>query len=131
MGFYKGVLSPLACRPFMYSVLFASYGAALRRLEQREVLNDNELLRHLVAGAFGGACYANVSFLFDTLKVRAQEHQRSSIRYLSELKHLVQKEGVAGFTRGWKGMLLRETASFSIYFAAFEQIKTILQVKES
>lgn len=80
----------MVCRPLLFSVLFASNGAAQRYLDKDEHFKTyKEPYRHLIAGVFSGFCLANVAFIFDTLKVRAQERKESNIKYWSEFKHII------------------------------------------
>lgn len=89
----------MAARSPITAVLFFANGTARRRLEERPNINVN--VKHFTAGAFAGFCYTNVAFIFDLLKVRAQERQDANMSYIKEIKRIYADEGLKGFTRGY------------------------------
>jgi len=50
---------------------------------------------------FAGFCYTNVAFIFDLLKVRAQEQNKAKMSYGDEIKRIYKSEGLKGFSRGY------------------------------
>jgi len=45
------------------------------------------------------------------------------LSYIAETKRIYSTEGLKGFTRGYKGMLLRDGPGFSIYFGLYGYLK--------
>jgi hypothetical protein len=50
--------------------------------------------------------------------------------YREEMAKIYQEEGLMGFTRGYTGMLFRDTPGFGVYFCLFEFFKRSLKVNE-
>lgn len=76
-----------------------------------------------LSGMFAGACYTNVAFGFDLLKVRLQSVRSGRMTYGETIQDIYSKEGLAGFTRGYQGMLLRDVPGFGVYFCTFAFMK--------
>jgi hypothetical protein len=87
-------------------------------------------LRHFLSGAFAGFVYTNVAFIFDLLKVRAQETKDSQMSYKKEIIRIFKQDGIKGFSKGYQGMLMRDGPGIGIYFTAFEFNKRHLGVSE-
>jgi hypothetical protein len=51
--------------------------------------------------------------------------------YYSQMKLIYKEEGLRGFTRGYKTMLLRDVPGFGVYFGMFEFTKRLLKVSDS
>ena len=101
--------------------LFGSRAFALGKLEKYDQLGINT--KHVLAGGFAGICYTNVAFVFDLLKVRAQNNMTQSIHYREEIGRIYRTEGLNGFLRGYQGMLLRDFPGFAYYFFTYELLK--------
>ena len=86
--------------------------------------------KNFLSGFFAGFCYTNVAFIFDLLKVRAQEQKTKQMSYSKEIARIYSEEGIKGFSRGYQGMLLRDGPGFGVYFAIFEMNKRHLGVSE-
>jgi solute carrier family 25 carnitine/acylcarnitine transporter 20/29 len=50
--------------------------------------------------------------------------------YREEVLKIYQKEGFMGFTRGYTGMLLRDSPGFGIHFCLFELLKRTFHVQK-
>ena len=46
------------------------------------------------------------------------------------MKLIYKEEGLKGFTRGYRTMLLRDVPGFGVYFGAFETAKRITKVSD-
>jgi hypothetical protein len=68
--------------------------------------------------------------MFDLLKTRAQVSKYKTMSYREEVMKIYQSEGMMGLTRGYTGMLLRDSPGFGIYFCCFELLKRTFRVKE-
>lgn len=80
--------------------MFSGQGFANRHLDiYKDSININ--LKYFLSGFFAGFCYTNVAFIFDLLKVRAQEQNKAKMSYGEEIKRIYQSEGMKGFTRGY------------------------------
>ena len=84
-----------------------------------------------ISGAFAGFCYTNVAFVFDLLKVRAQNNKNSQMNYTKEIKRIYKNEGLRGFAKGYQGMFLRDAPGFGIYFTTYEFLKRSFNVSDS
>ncbi len=51
-----------------------------------------------------------------------------TMSYRSEINKIYEKEGIKGFTRGYSGMLLRDSPGFGMYFCLYEFFKRTLQI---
>ena len=76
-----------------------------------------------LSGAFAGFCYTNVAFVFDLLKVRAQNSKSTQMSYSQEIKRIYRVEGLKGFAKGYQGMFMRDCPGFAIYFTTYECMK--------
>ena len=90
----------------------------------------NVNLRNFAAGFFAGFCYTNVAFIFDLLKVRAQENKDKVMKYHKEIIRIYQEDGLMGFSKGYQAMLVRDGPGFGLYFMGFEFNKRFLGVSE-
>lgn len=85
------------------------------------------MTKHALSGACAGVVFTNISFPFDLMKVKKQANiELQGISYRQEIKLIYRKEGLAGFTRGYSGMIVRDVPGFAIYFGSFEAFKTML-----
>jgi hypothetical protein len=50
--------------------------------------------------------------------------------YREEISHIYKHEGVFGFTRGYVGLLMRDSPGFGFYFFLFEFLKSTLNLPE-
>ena len=50
--------------------------------------------------------------------------------YITEIKRILQTEGIKGLSRGYQGMLIRDGPGFGLYFCGFEMMKRRLGVSE-
>ena len=50
--------------------------------------------------------------------------------YRQLITTIYREDGMRGFTRGYKGMLLRDGPGFAIYFSAFGYLKSELGVSD-
>ena len=80
---------------------------------------------------FAGFSYVNVAFIFDLLKVRAQNNKRKQIKYGEEIMNIYRSEGLRGFMKGYQGMILRDIPGFAAYFATYEWMKRCLGVSDA
>jgi hypothetical protein len=48
--------------------------------------------------------------------------------YREEISKIYQNEGLRGFTRGYSGMLFRDSPGFGLYFCLFEFLKRKLKI---
>jgi len=97
-------------------------------MEGYESLNKD--LKVFLSGLFAGFMYTNVAFIFDLLKVRAQENKNSQMSYMKEISRIYKREGIKGFSRGYQGMLIRDGPGFGLYFMVFENNKRRLGVSD-
>ena len=65
----------MAARSPIAAVLFGARERATNFVKDKDYLNDYQ--KAGISGAFAGFCYVNVAFLFDLLKVRAQNNRES------------------------------------------------------
>ena len=72
-GFYKGVLSPVFARWPVNAVLFGGKEFARRYVDRFKFLSCDA--KNFISGMFAGFCYTNSAFVFDLLKVRAQQNK--------------------------------------------------------
>ena len=63
----------MAARSPVSGVMFSGQGFAMRKLNKYPHMQID--LKNFLAGLFAGFCYTNVAFIFDLLKVRAQENK--------------------------------------------------------
>lgn len=122
------MLSPVVARAPIAAILFTSLGKAKRTLE--EVPNININLKHFLSGFFAGFCYTQVAFFFDLLKTRAQGSVNKTMSYRQEISTIYKNEGMIGFTRGYTGMLMRDSPGFGVYFCTFEFLKRLMNLPE-
>lgn len=64
------------------------------------------------------------------LKTRAQVRIYQTMSYREEIAKIYQNEGLMGFTRGYTGMLLRDTPGFGLYFCLYEFFKRSLHIPQ-
>ena len=87
-------------------------------------------MKNFLAGVSAGFYYTNVAFIFDLLKVRAQENKNHRLSYIKEIRRIYWLEGMQGFMRGYQAMLLRDAPGFGVYFCSFEFFKRTFGVSD-
>jgi hypothetical protein len=50
--------------------------------------------------------------------------------YRQEISKIYSEEGLMGFTRGYTGMLMRDSPGFGIYFTLYEIFKRVTKAHE-
>jgi hypothetical protein len=50
--------------------------------------------------------------------------------YRQEISTIYKNEGMIGFTRGYTGMLMRDSPGFGVYFCTFELLKRLINLPE-
>ena len=98
--------------------LFGARSTALQRLNNYESMGVNQ--KQAVAGAYAGFWTTNVGFIFELLKVRAQNKKRAKINYREEISRIYRAEGLKGFMNGYQGQLFRDFFGCAIYFTTYE-----------
>jgi len=87
-------------------------------------------LKHFLSGFFAGFSYTQVAFFFDLLKTRAQGSVNKTMSYRQEISTIYKNDGMIGFTRGYTGMLMRDSPGFGVYFCTFEFLKRLMNLPE-
>jgi solute carrier family 25 carnitine/acylcarnitine transporter 20/29 len=135
---FKGVLSPVIGLAGLNAILFVSYGNILRFLERnnRHSSDPNNfgsplppsLSQVFIAGCGAGfACFL-LSAPTDLVKIQAQMH-KGSISSLQVAKDVFRRGGISGFYQGGWITLLRDSPSYGLYFVAYTQCKSFLNVE--
>ncbi|XP_055616305.1 solute carrier family 25 member 45 isoform X2 [Toxorhynchites rutilus septentrionalis] len=127
-GFYKGMFFPLVSSGTLNSIVFAVYGAQLRKL-QSYCRNDKERekrwQRHvMIAGSIAGAAQVTIGCPIEVVKVRLQtlQYVGHPWRCLGEIYHL---EGIMGLYRGFTPMMWRDVVPYGIYMLVYEYMLEI------
>lgn len=128
-GFWRGMAAPVVARIPLSGVLFSAQGFSQRMMEPYD--NMSIYLKDYLSGFFAGFCFTNTAFIFDLLKVRAQQRKQKKMSYAVEIKRIYSEEGLKGFTRGYQGMIFRDGPGFAIYFCLFSALKRFWGVSDT
>lgn len=64
------------------------------------------------------------------MKTKAQVSVNKTMSYRSEIQSIYRRDGLKGLTRGYTGMLMRDSPGFGLYFCTFEFLKRSLNLQE-
>ena len=135
LGFYKGMMSPLAAQFFVNALAFS--GEALTHRLFTTYDRDNEwsrVAKGAIAGSVGGFLTCLVTVPTDLVKVRMQVDNLSKTPQFSStmdcVRHVYTHDGgIRGFFRGMSVTIVREVPSFAAYFLCYDSLVGALTVK--
>ena len=117
-GFFRGLPPSLASAMVRNGVLFGTYGNVY------DALPYNGTIGAAVAGGISGMISTIVFQPTDLLKIRLQTTKSGNT--FQVINNIVQKEGIAGFLKGTKYTLLRESVGCSLYYGVYQYMKDTL-----